>query len=69
MKHNAWYYRFPGDAGAYGPMRFSVTVSENEARAHLREIYKLKRLPSGTEVWPYVPPEPYRADNVSIQFL
>lgn len=55
-KHDAWYYRFPSDAGAYGPIRFDEPVTYNAARARLREIYDLARLPRYTEVWPYSPP-------------
>jgi len=45
-----WYYRFPGNFYAYGPttLRFRT---ERAVREHLREVWKLTRLPNGTEVW------------------
>lgn len=45
-----WYYRLPGSAYANGPT--GPFASEREARAYLREIYDLVKLPRGTEVWP-----------------
>ena len=45
-----WYYRFPGNFFAYGPITAQF-ATEREARAYLRHIWQLDRLPRGTEVW------------------
>jgi len=53
MRSHAWYYRFRGDPGVFGPLRFTEKVTEKEARKRLRRIYNYdKRLPNGVEVWP-----------------
>lgn len=51
MKSKAWYYRFPGVFHAYGPARFEQPISERDARAYIRRIWELERLPRGTEFW------------------
>lgn len=51
-KSRAWYYRWPTDFYATGPARFDRPVTEREARAAIRERYKMDRLPRGTELWP-----------------
>jgi hypothetical protein len=52
VKASAWYYKLPGAVYAYGPMRFSQPVTERRARAAIRFVWELARLPRGTEVWP-----------------
>lgn len=47
-----FYYRFPDDFYACGPIE---GTSERNVRAWLREFYGLKRLPRGLEVWEAVP--------------
>ena len=39
-KATAWYYRFPADCGACGPVRFHTLQTEAEFRAWLRDFYK-----------------------------
>ena len=45
-----WFYRFPSNFYAYGPTtrRFAT---EREARAHVRHVWELHRMPRGTEFW------------------
>lgn len=45
-----WYYRFPGCFHAYGPTTEQF-ATEQEARAEIRHIWQLDRLPRGTELW------------------
>lgn len=46
-----WHYRWPGCFHSRGPTTETFST-ERQARAHLRELYSLKRLPIGTEVYP-----------------
>ena len=46
-----WNYRFPGAVYAYGPTN-SRYRTERGAREEIRQVWNLKRLPRGTEVWP-----------------
>jgi hypothetical protein len=48
---NAWYIKFPCDAYAMGPVRFSKPVDEKEVRAYARKFSGLTRLPAGFECW------------------
>jgi hypothetical protein len=45
-----WYYRFPGNFHAFGPTTATYRT-EHEARAAIRQIWELDRLPRGTELW------------------
>ena len=44
-----WFFRFPGSFHANGPTGLHST--EREARAEIRRVWKLDKLPPGTEVW------------------
>jgi hypothetical protein len=44
-----WWFRLP--YGSAMDLRFRERVNEREARAYLRGILKVKRLPNGTEFW------------------
>lgn len=46
-----WYYHFPGCTYAYGPTTKRY-ATEKVARKGIREVWDLKKLPNGTEVWP-----------------
>lgn len=51
MQHTSrWFYRFPGSFYALGPTT-KTFASEREARAFVRRIWELDRLPRGTEFW------------------
>lgn len=45
-----WYYRFPGSFHALGPTT-KTFASERAARAYVRRIWELDRLPRGSEFW------------------
>lgn len=49
-RRTRWYYRFPGSFYALGPTSRSF-ATEREARAEIRRIWELDRLPRGTEIW------------------
>jgi len=51
MKSKAWYIKFPCDAYALGPVRFSNPANEKEVRAYAKEWGGYKRLPVGFECW------------------
>lgn len=50
QRKTRWYYRLPGTLYAYGPTT-GYHATEREARAEIRRVWELKRLPRGTEVW------------------
>ena len=52
-KSKAWYVHFPEDAYALGPFRFNEPVTEEQARAEVRDWVgkELKRLPNGFQIW------------------
>ena len=53
MKARIWYAWLPGYNLTYAlSFEFEEVVSEREARAYVREWFKIKRLPPGTGVWP-----------------
>jgi hypothetical protein len=43
-----WYYKFPGNFHAFGPV---VATTERAARGAVRCVWCLSRLPKGTEFW------------------
>ncbi len=50
MKSYKWWFFFPG--GVYGyDFDFEYRVTEQEARAYVRELFGIKRLWNGTQVW------------------
>lgn len=51
MKSKAWYIKFPTDAYAMGPVRFSEPVDEQAARKYARRLEGVKRLPKTFECW------------------
>lgn len=56
MKSSAWYVKFPLDAYALGPLRFTRPVTEAEARAEARRFHhgtenQDRPLPVGTALW------------------
>ncbi len=51
MKSKAWYIKFPQDAYALGPVRFSEPKSEAEVRQWARAWEGVKRLPAGFSCW------------------
>lgn len=56
MKSIAWYVKFPLDAYALGPFRFSTPVTEREAREEARRFHhginnSHRPLPKGTQLW------------------
>jgi len=53
-KHHKWYYHSPGMSYA-GTLEFNTPVTKNDAKEEIRIRWDVKRLPSGTEVWPYTP--------------
>ena len=50
MKSKLWHFRWPGMVYA-GDLRFTIPLSERDARAELRDREDLKQLPRGTEFW------------------
>ena len=52
MTAKKWYIKFPLDAYALGPMKFSNPVGEEEVRHKARVFSGCKRLPKGFECWP-----------------
>ncbi len=50
-KSKAWYFRFPGNFYAYGPIRFEKPVGPREVHARIKKAWELKRIPRGTEIW------------------
>lgn len=47
-----WMYQFPGECYANGPVR---AMTEKDARAEIRRVWDLTRLPQGTQVWATTP--------------
>ena len=43
-----WFYRFPDEMPLYVPV---FCKNEQEARAHVRRMYNLKRIPIGAKFW------------------
>lgn len=50
MKSKLWHFRMPGMVYD-GDLRFTIPLSERDARAELRDRGDLKQLPRGTEFW------------------
>jgi hypothetical protein len=50
FKSTRWYYKFPGNAYAYGPTT-QTFANQKKAREHIRKSWELERLPKGFELW------------------
>lgn len=45
-----WYYFLPGGVYALGPTTHRFRT-ERQARAHIRKVWGVRRLPNGTNLW------------------
>ena len=54
MRAYKWNYHHPGLCYAE-TYEFRRPVTEQEARAYIRDQYGYNRLPAGTCLWPYAP--------------
>jgi hypothetical protein len=52
IKSKAWYIKFPCDAYALGPIRFTEPATEKDARQYARRWAGVKRLVKGFQCWP-----------------
>lgn len=52
MKSKRWYVKFPLDAYALGPVKFSKPVGERKVREWARWFEGVSRLPLGFGCWP-----------------